>query len=69
MTDDGTTERLRSSKAERLFRKQRGAGSTPVGASTDDHVIPPPASMLVTGWDRVRIYDGTGRAYVRKTGF
>ena len=33
MADDGTTRRPRSSKAERLSRKQRGAGSSPVVAS------------------------------------
>lgn len=69
MTDDSTTKRLRSSKAERLSRKQRVVGSGPAGASNDDdRVIPPPASMSVTD-ERVRIYDHDGRAYVRRTGF
>ena len=71
--DDGTTKRLRSSKAERLFRKQRGAGSIPVGASN-----------IIGVWDaepqdresrnvdfeyRPVLYQPDGRALVRRAGF
>jgi hypothetical protein len=67
MTPDGTTKRPGSSKAERLFRKQRGAGSSPARASIDD-VIPPPASVTVSG-QRFVLFDSQGRALVRRIGF
>jgi hypothetical protein len=66
---DGTTKRPGSSKAERLFRKQRGAGSSPARASTDDSgVIPPPASMTVDD-RRVVLFDSQNRPLVRRIGF
>lgn len=70
---DGTTRRLRSSKAEQLSRKQQGAGSIPVGASNPsgesviaDFGVQEPS---VDFEHRPVLYLPDGRALVRWAGF
>ena len=69
--DDGTTKRLRSSKAEQPIRNRPGAGSTPVGASkcSDEDVIPPPSNVTVQDTHPRGIFDADGRLWYRRTGF
>ena len=71
MTDPATTTRPGSSKAERLSRKQRGAGSSPARASNTE--LDPSPVRYVIPYDvpgpRPIVFDAYGQPLKRRAGF